>query len=46
MSWNYSEPDRDEFSTDEEYEEALRAYESAEDDYCQDYEEEMMASRG
>lgn len=34
MSWRYKEPQRSDFDTDEEYEEAFDAYENALDDYC------------
>lgn len=34
MSWRYSEPQRSDFDTEEEYEEVYDAYENALDDYC------------
>lgn len=39
MSWRYRKPQMDEYDTEEEYEDALRAYENALDDYC-DWAEE------
>lgn len=37
--WRFRVPTRDEFDSVEEYEEALAAYESAYDDYCDEMEE-------
>lgn len=34
MSWRYKKPFRDDYDTEEDYEEALEAYENALDDYC------------
>lgn len=34
MSWRYTEPQMDDYDTEEEYEDALEAYENALDDYC------------
>lgn len=34
MSWRYREPQRCDYDTEEEYEEAYDAYENALDDYC------------
>lgn len=39
MAFNYKYPSRDEYNTDEEYEEAVRLYEWAEDQYIDEYEE-------
>lgn len=39
MSWRYRKPQLDEYDTEEEYEDALRAYENALDDYCDWVEE-------
>lgn len=39
MSWKYREPQREDYDTDEEYEEAYDAYENALDDYCDWVEE-------
>lgn len=40
MSWRYAEPQRDDFDTEEDYEDAQEAYENALDDYC-DWVEEL-----
>lgn len=34
MSWKYHEPQRCDFDSDEDYEDALAAYNSCLDDYC------------
>ena len=39
MKWGYREPLRSDYETDEEYEKACDAYESALYDYCESYEE-------
>jgi len=39
MSWRYREPQRCDYDTDEDYEEAYDAYERALDDYCSWVEE-------
>ena len=39
MRWKYREPQREDYETDEEYEEACEIYDSALDDYCDMYEE-------
>lgn len=39
MTWHYRAPQRYEFDTEEEYEEACRNYEDAESDYIEAYEE-------
>ena len=39
MSWKYRKPLRSDFDTEEEYEDALAAYESEVDDYISWYEE-------
>lgn len=35
--WKYTEPSRDDYDTDEEYQRALEAYEQALDVYVDDY---------
>ena len=35
--WKYREPRPEDYDTDEEYQEALAAYESALYDYCEEY---------
>lgn len=40
MAFRYREPLRSDYDTDEEYEAAIEAYESAMDDYCERYLEE------
>lgn len=46
MSWNYKEPSREDYDTDEEYESALRFYDDAENDYIDRYvEERQMGER-
>ncbi len=40
MSWKHKEPCRDNYDTEEEYEDALNAYESALDDYVDRKQEE------
>lgn len=37
MSWKNCGPSREEYDTEEEYQEALEAYESALDDYVEEY---------
>lgn len=37
MSWKYTEPERNDYDSQEEYESALMLYESALDDYVQEY---------
>lgn len=39
MSWKYREPQRGDYDTDEDYEDAQEAYEGALDDYCNWVEE-------
>lgn len=39
MAFKYKEPQRCDYDTEEEYEEAIEIYESALDDYCDRYEE-------
>ena len=39
MNWNYREPLREDYETEEEYQEALDIYERALDDYIYLYEE-------
>ena len=39
MNWNYREPLREDYETEEEYEEAKDIYERALDDYIDLYEE-------
>lgn len=39
MSWNYRAPQRCDFDSEEEYEEALMCYEDAEDMYAEEYYE-------
>ena len=39
MNWNYREPLREDYETEEEYQEALDIYERALDDYIDLYEE-------
>lgn len=41
MSWKYKYPSRDEYDTEEEYEEACAAYESAESLYEDMYRDEQ-----
>lgn len=43
MSWRYSAPCRCDFDTIEEYEDALRYYEDAEDMYAEEYLERQRA---
>ena len=38
--WRYNEPQRGDFDTEDEYEEAMKSYESALYDYCEMYLEE------
>lgn len=37
MSWRYSAPSRCDFDSEEEYEDALRYYQDAEDMYAEEY---------
>jgi hypothetical protein len=37
MAFRYKEPQRSDYETDEEFEEAIAIYESAMDDYCERY---------
>lgn len=37
MSWNYKCPQPEDYDTLEEYEEAVRAYEAAEEEYVERY---------
>lgn len=37
MSWRYSVPSRCDFDSEEEYEDALRYYQDAEDMYAEEY---------
>lgn len=39
MSWRYSAPQRCDFDSEEDYENAMSAYENALDSYVEDYEE-------
>ena len=41
MSWIYSAPQRCDFDTNEEYQEALMYYEDAQDLYADEYEERL-----
>ena len=34
MSWKYKKPQRDDYDTEEDYEEACEDYDNALDDYC------------
>lgn len=45
MSWHYHRPSPDEYITDEEYQDALRAYDDAESQYIDDYVEMKMEER-
>jgi hypothetical protein len=45
MAWKYREPQPSDYETDEEYEEAISAYESAMDDYCDEYLERQRDCR-
>lgn len=37
MAWRYSQPQRCDFDSDEEYESGLSYYEDAQDDYAEQY---------
>lgn len=39
MSWRYKLPTKDEYETEQEYEDALESYYSAMDNYCDEYKE-------
>lgn len=41
MSWKYKYPSLEDYDSEEEYEEACAAYESAEDDYAEEYLERV-----
>ena len=41
MSWNYKYPSPRDYDSEEEYEEACAAYETAEDNYIEDYLERV-----
>lgn len=46
MSYNHwNPPMRDEYPTEEDFEEAYAAWESAEDDYAEEYMERIFESR-
>ena len=45
MSWNFREPEREDFDTQEEYQEALDAYYASEDAYVDAYVERCQENR-
>lgn len=45
MSWKYRPPFREEYDSDEEYQEALYMYEWAEGEYADEYVEERQNER-
>ena len=45
MSWRYREPQRADYDSDEEYEEAYAIYDSACTDYVERYRERCRESR-
>lgn len=42
MSWGYREPERGDYDTEEDYREALDAYDAAECGYIDEYHERKM----
>lgn len=45
MSWKYRYPSREDYDTEQEYEDACAAYEYAEDLYAEEYRERMLSDK-